>query len=51
MPLPPAHAHDVSRKGKRKPYTPSDHLFSRLRDEFRLQAEGMAGILLFLRGA
>ena len=32
------HSHDVSKNGKRKPYTPSDHLLSRFREEFKLQA-------------
>jgi hypothetical protein len=36
QPVPPLDAHDVSRKGKRKPYTPRDHLFSRLSEEFKL---------------
>lgn len=33
-------SHDVRRKGKRKPYTPSDHLFSKLRLELRLRQGG-----------
>ncbi len=42
-------SHDVRRKGKRKPYTPSDHLFSRLRLELRLQ--GGAGVVQAAAGA
>lgn len=42
-------SHDVRRKGKRKPYTPSDHLFSRLRLELRLQ--GGAGVVQVAAGA
>ena len=34
------HSQDVSKKGKRKPYTPRDHLFNKLREELRLQGGG-----------